>query len=396
MIIMRLKNFLGALLIVLSIIIAFCAGLLIFSHFAATNIESKYISRELTDTISFSEPVNDDLLGSHETFLLYADKIKKEERANRDKGNGVTLTTSDEQDKETATLNSIEDNNSEQDGSNTSNQNRITTPKETLEDRIARQDSIFGGEYMPDRWYRANISDAFATTYDLLESGFRNFKTEIFVPTIPPDQILDAFDYVLSDNPDIFWMGYGFSYRKSVDGTQYIVYPDYIHSYDYVRSIQPTLEQEINRAVSYASSFSGQYRQAYAAMEWITKNCDTSRVTIGHQYIDSVFIEGVSCCSGYSHALQIVLQRLGIPCAYIAGTGYNSSGNSGPHSWCVMNINGTICCCDPMWVDVGSECDVTYFAVSDANFGSKHKAKYGLAPKASNNRYEIGVLSAGL
>ena len=359
----------GALCIIATAAVSF-AGVLTFQSYY-TQLANAEI-RE-SDQTRFEAPVNDELVGAYESFLFTHPLMEideevievQEEMPEED----VALT-------DTAPIESY-------------------VPTETLYDRIAAQDSIWGDQSLPSRWYRANCSGDLAAAYDALEQGFRSFSHDIRIPLISASQMVDAFDFVLADNPDIFWVGLAFNYRDMGDGT-WSIDPDYDYSYDYASSLMSTIDAQANEAASYARGFSGQYAQAHAALEWIVTHTSGTSNPYGNQDVKSVFVDGVSCCAGYSHALQYVCQKLGIPCIYIYGEAINNSGNNGGHAWVGLCLNGTICYADPLWADAGSYVDDSVFGVCGPCFAGQHRGYAGIIPNAWNERYEIGNLSYGL
>ena len=99
----------------------------------------------------------------------------------------------------------------------------------------------------------------------------------------------------------------------------------------------------------------------------------------------AMFQEGRAVCEGYSRALQLLLDMVGIPNYLATGVGVDDSGSREGHMWNIVTIGGSNYHVDATWDDLDAE-DIhhyahTYFNVTDDYIGVNHEE---IAPAENN------------
>lgn len=131
------------------------------------------------------------------------------------------------------------------------------------------------------------------------------------------------------------------------------------------------------RAEMAASGLMSQRDYARLALDWVVTHCRYGESEdLMDQYAYSVFRDGVSVCSGYTAAYNLLLKLGGIKC--MSMTGYaGSEAERTPHAWTIAELDGEVVYIDATWCDpIGQGDDVTnhdYFALGEAEFAALHE-----------------------
>ena len=82
----------------------------------------------------------------------------------------------------------------------------------------------FNGGYYYDR-----LSENGKEVYEVLLFGIKSFSAEIILPFIPKNEISMIFDYVIKDNPLIFYT-LSYNITSNMQKMECRINPDYIYS----------------------------------------------------------------------------------------------------------------------------------------------------------------------
>ena len=87
----------------------------------------------------------------------------------------------------------------------------------------------------------------------------------------------------------------------------------------------------------------------------------------------SALIDGEAICEGYSRAMQLLLDRVGIRNYLVVGDGVNEEGTEA-HMWNIVEIDGENYHLDATWNDTGNENSIgyLYFNVNDSIISRDH------------------------
>lgn len=131
------------------------------------------------------------------------------------------------------------------------------------------------------------------------------------------------------------------------------------------RAVQPLLDQ--TQGLS-------DYEKERFAHDRLIQGCtyDTSAPNAGTVY--GALVEGRARCQGYANAMNYLLRRMGLPCAYLYGTAENAAGSTS-HAWNLVCVNEVWTLVDATWDDpTGSEemQSYAYFNLNAALMGESH------------------------
>lgn len=101
-------------------------------------------------------------------------------------------------------------------------------------------------------------------------------------------------------------------------------------------------------------------------------------------------IDGKAVCQGYSVCLYRLLLEAGINNRIIFGKGLSDSGDSGAHTWNIIELNDEYYYMDVTWDDVGLCYD--YFMVpAGAGFEGEHVADESFSKKSFSEKYPLAA-----
>lgn len=105
---------------------------------------------------------------------------------------------------------------------------------------------------------------------------------------------------------------------------------------------------------------------------------------LNEAYMHSAYgalVNGRAVCDGYTESLQYLLGRVGIQAFTVLGMGTDISGNTEPHAWNIVRIDGKYYNVDLTWDDQGSNILYAYFNLTDARMTEDHapeETKYAM------------------
>ncbi len=187
--------------------------------------------------------------------------------------------------------------------------------------------SLPGSHYL----YRNTLDDNGKQAYDLIRSGLLNAQAAISM-TVPvsPDDIFNIYQMVIFDSPELFWVETTLDYSYN--------------NYGNVTQITPYYNDLVYDIEVHKARLEGA--------------------------VASALVNGQTVCAGYAHAFQYMMQKMGIPCAFVVGYAGEK------HAWNVLELDGKYYAMDVTWDDpIGARAGdyyYNYFNVTDAQLAADH------------------------
>ena len=156
------------------------------------------------------------------------------------------------------------------------------------------------------------------------------------------DAIGRAVQAIDRDHPELFW----FSGTGQIETTYFgetplsaVYRPVYTMDEAERAGTQATIDAWVTDHLGWLPADATDYEKVRAVYDEIVAFADYADVP--DNSIVNVLVEGRGLCGCYAKTTQYLLERLGVDCAYISGTGHGES-----HAWDLVWIDG-----DPVWVD---------------------------------------------
>ncbi len=207
------------------------------------------------------------------------------------------------------------------------------------------------------------LSEDVQRLYRQLYTGVAAQKTSLFITACSTSDAGRALNALLDDHPEFFWMDgkasiYGLEGAPVVQiGFEFNIAPESIGE---ARALIEIAALEYESTIPEGA---GTYDKVKAAYEYIIRKTDYDSDLTGaqSQNIQSVFIDRLSVCAGYARAFKYLLDRQGIPCAFLSGTANGPDGSPESHAWNLVTIDGVDTLVDVTWGDP------TYLGEGDAD-----------------------------
>ncbi len=181
--------------------------------------------------------------------------------------------------------------------------------------------------------------------YRILLTAVTKRSTEIIplggVATADTEQrhtdIVVAFRALSADHPEIFWMPQG--YASSAEGSVITFVTDDFDYYTVTQAQLDTMKTQLDAVVqkvtAEASKLSSRFEKEVYLHDYLCENVvyDYTFSSGNMAYTAyGALVNGVAVCEGYSRAMQLLCDEIGIPCALVYG---NSKGYD--HMWNVID-----------------------------------------------------------
>ena len=191
--------------------------------------------------------------------------------------------------------------------------------------------------------------------------------TECFAPeqTVTAGDVKTAFEAVIGDHPELFWLETGYSSKYTGNGQCVEINLKYNRTVDDLDNAKTQFTAAAQNILSGAGALNSDYEKEKYVHDALAAAVTYDLTAEMNQSAYSALVNGRSVCAGYARAYQYLLQQLGIPCYYC--TGY-SGGN---HAWSIVKLDDGYYNVDVTWDDA-DPVRYDYFNKTDADFASTH------------------------
>lgn len=225
-----------------------------------------------------------------------------------------------------------------------------------------------------EKFYYSRLSDVEKRAYDKIFSKIYTMPDEIYIPKLDDEQLDTVFAALLKDNPDIFFTGRQVSRREI--GLGLLCSIDYIFTKEEYEMRKAELDAVCDEIIASLSDPDDEWQTELEIHDYIIENCRYGIDDGNHVYSSAygALVNGEAACEGYSKAMQLVLDRVGTENYVICGKVTNAKGESGPHMWNIVKINGDYYHLDCTWDDPedNESENHRYFNVNDEMISDTH------------------------
>lgn len=200
-------------------------------------------------------------------------------------------------------------------------------------------------------YFYSQLSAEDKEVYDQLLTCLQDHTEELTLTGTSSEKMEALLTCVLSDHPELFWMGSSYHSASLVGST--VFYPIYNRTAAQVSAEQPLVDSALQTAQDTIGQPASEYETVKAVYEYIVRTVDYVSGDDDQNIISSL-VDHASVCAGYSRGMQLLLQQYGIQSIYTTGTVIDS----GPHAWLVVRIDGNYYNVDVTFADRNSENDV--------------------------------------
>ncbi len=222
-----------------------------------------------------------------------------------------------------------------------SGQTEQKTTAADLGDPIQPADSLSGFAY-------DQLDSAIQEVYAQLYAGISQKKKEFTIRAKDTEDIKPALSAIMTDCPQFFWI----DGNANMSGFRTLgiwrITLNYTVEPGEIEGIQARIEEKVQEYLSLLPENATEYDKVKTAYKYIIDTTDYSLDSEDNQNIQSVFLNGISVCAGYSRAFKYLMDRVGIWCGYVEGV---ISDTQEGHAWNVVRIGDIYTYVDTSWGD---------------------------------------------
>lgn len=235
---------------------------------------------------------------------------------------------------------------------------------------------IYYQDLTEDEKYLYN--DVLSKIYDMPES--------VLVDKVDMDQVERVFSALLYDNPDLIFAGrtnelitYDSEFEFFKQISKATVSINYIMSKSEYAYMKEELDAVCDKIIAGIPSDDEWEIEKYFH-DYIIDNCsyyyEEGDILCNSAY--GALVKGKSACEGYSKAMKLLLDKVGIKSAVVCGDSSARGEEAGPHMWNAVEIGGKWYYLDVTWDDpVNTESgkesrEYYYFNVDSETLGKTH------------------------
>ncbi len=228
------------------------------------------------------------------------------------------------------------------------------------------------------RYYYNLLSNDAKIAYTNILNAIREHPDEIEIPELNDEDFHAMFCALSYDNPELLCMK-----KESqiiIRGAKAYFVPQYFESASACEAHRTALESEVRGILSRVTENMDVYDRELFFHDIVCESVSyVEEADAGYTAYDAL-VTGEAVCEGYSRAMQLLLNRVGISNYLVTGTGVDSDGTSEGHMWNVVTLYGKNYYLDVTWDDSDSEelsrYSHTYFNVTSADIQKNHLEIY--------------------
>ena len=199
------------------------------------------------------------------------------------------------------------------------------------------------------------------------------------------EDIQESFSAVTSDNPGHFWLQKSFEITTQGDKV-YVTLRYLVDSMEQKEEMQKQLSEAMDSILKSIPADADDFTKELMIHDWLLNRVSYSDeaaadTTGGHASAYTVYgaiVEQKAVCEGYARSMQLLLNKVNVPCALISGVGVDQAGKSSDHMWNIVTVDGQKYHLDATWNDavlVEGEQSFShiYFNVTDDVISADHK-----------------------
>ncbi len=232
--------------------------------------------------------------------------------------------------------------------------------------------------------YKSLGNHAERMCYNKIKSGCHKILSEKIsngcyeiAPIVVEDCRLDSAQLkkvlyaIRNDNPEFFWISSTFAYMYPKNST--VIKLSSTFSKQEKEKAEEALNKKVSEIISKASVCSTDYERELFFHDYLIANCkyESNYNSLGKDSkIYSAYgclIDGRAVCEGYSYAMQILLNSVGIDARTVSGFRGKE-----PHMWNMVKINNKWYHLDVTWDGSGEFQKYFYFNIDDSTIKRDH------------------------
>lgn len=233
-------------------------------------------------------------------------------------------------------------------------QKKIYQVFEPKKEEIPEADALqyVNGEYIPYGY--ESLTENQQKLYRQLLNGILEYKDMVTVDYCTEEDINLVNNMVFVDHPEFFWLDQqSYTFQGDADAdTAGSVDLQLVYNIDKseIESAKAGIEAAADQWISQVPPDTDTYGKIKYIYEFLSQNIAYDQSCPNNQNIQSVFLNQVTVCAGFSKATQYLLGKMGIFCTLVTGT---AAPNNEEHAWNLVKIGDHYYYVDTTWANPG-------------------------------------------
>lgn len=250
------------------------------------------------------------------------------------------------------------------------------------------------------------LSEEDRVVYTEILSILTSLSKDTKVSSKDPEQIEKAFNYVMLDHPELFYLtGYSFTkYMRGSNIEKITLSGNYTMNASEAEEKKRAVDAYVDKCLAGYDGTADDYARVKYVYEYLIKNTEYDMSAQNNQNILSVVTDGRTVCQGYAKAMQLILNKMGVFCILCEGIVKGTEA----HVWNVVKINGNYYHVDATWGDASymiedktgnfeaPEINYDYLCVTDDDIKKTHVIKDAIVYPECNSMEENYYVREGL
>ena len=224
-------------------------------------------------------------------------------------------------------------------------------------------------------WF-SELSNEGKHAYNLILNSIYSMPEEIEINRIDSETVDEVFYALMSDNPDLFFVGRKCTIRTVGARTWFSI--DYVVSKEEYLQMKKELDAACQEVIGSLSDKTDSWQTELEIHDYIIDNCIYSEENTA---LDSTaygaLVSGKAACEGYSKAAKLLLDAAGVENTVISGRAENEEGQGAPHMWNLVRLGDDWYHLDCTWDDPVDESGKqtkshNYFNLNDEMISKTH------------------------
>ena len=253
--------------------------------------------------------------------------------------------------------------------------------------------------------------------YDQLNDEEKVLYTEIYsiistlakdtkVSSTDPAEIEKAFNYVMLDHPEIFYLtGYSFTkYMRGGNIEKITLSGNYTMSAEEAEEKSKLVDEYVENCKNGYNGPVDDYEKVKYVYEYLIKNNEYDMAVSNNQNVLSVVMDNRTVCQGYAKATQLILNRMGVFCILCEGIVKGTES----HVWNIVKIDDEYYHVDTTWGDASymvdeeaedfetPEINYDFLCITDDEIKETHVFKDGIDVPECNSMRDNYYVREGL
>ncbi len=229
------------------------------------------------------------------------------------------------------------------------------------QEEIVEYDPLYNIYYEQLTDSEKRLYSKFITCANEYETSFKPFDSNITEKNIE-----NAYQAVLFDHPELFWLDTTYSYQYYENMGIFEVDITYNETINNIEENRQLFDNTCNQIIQTASVFETEEEKEIYVHDQLTSMIEYDENASLNQTSFSAIVNHKTVCAGYAKAFQYIMDQLSIPCYYVVG---QSEGEE--HAWNIIYINQTWRNVDLTWDDDLQD-PYYFFNKTDEEFSQTH------------------------